>query len=387
MNRLTGRLESATVDAEEEVTSSFTAPLPSPVAARGMPAAPAPAAAAPAAADPAVLAFESDLEGTFANMDAYADSVTTTASPSQALTRFSMAISTISTQQAVMRSFAEKHFEKEGSDALLFREVPKWIKYDRISGYRYRIVRAALSPSHSLPPLAPPRRQGRGFGGGGDAHGGGHAQPAAEAAAACAPGRRLSHSRRPASLAHAQVTSVQDPSDAFESFHDHVESIGFPGASGWADSIGDVAIHYLGRNWAVFSKVYPFAEQADARAAHSDVLLLGSTQHVMVTPMCAYRIGAEGLQQKTTAVDCLTCAAPRAHRPHKQRCACHPEGPDGSGLPPRVARPLSARPAARPSPARHRSRRPARIKSPGSNRPDQIARITSPGSHRSDRVG
>jgi len=174
-------------------------------------------------------------------MDAYADSVTTTASPSQALTRFSMAISTISTQQAVMRSFAEKHFEKEGSDALLFREVPKWIKYDRISGYRYRIV-----------------------------------------------------------------TSVQDPSDAFESFHDHVESIGFPGASGWADSIGDVAIHYLGRNWAVFSKVYPFAEQADARAAHSDVLLLGSTQHVMVTPMCAYRIGAEGLQQKTTAVDCLT---------------------------------------------------------------------------------
>jgi len=201
-----------------------------------------PAAPAAAPADPAVLAFESDLEGTFAKMDAYADSAATNSSPSQALTRFSMAISTISTQQAVMRSFAEKHFEKEGSDALLFREVPKWIKYDRISGYRYRII-----------------------------------------------------------------TSIEDPADAFESFSAHVESIGFPGASGWADSIGDVAIHYLGRNWAVFSKVYPFAEQADARTAHSDVLLLGSTQHVMVTPMCAYRIGTGGLQQKDTTVDCLTC--------------------------------------------------------------------------------
>ena len=110
---------------------------------------------------------------------------------------------------------------------------------------------------------------------------------------------------------YRQITSVADPDDEFELYHEHVSFYGVPGASGWADRIGDVAIHYLGPHWAVFSKVFPFHEQTAACDAHEDVLLLGSTRHVMLTPHCAYRIGAAGLAH-------ARC------RPHSSRSRCRP---------------------------------------------------------------
>ena len=103
----------------------------------------------------------------------------------------------------------------------------------------------------------------------------------------------------------SQLNSIVDPDDEFELFNEGVSFFGVPGASGWADRIGDVAIHYLGPKWAVFSKVFPFAEQSEAREAHEDVLLLGSTKHVMLTPHCAHRIGSSGLDDPATEVTCL----------------------------------------------------------------------------------
>ena len=101
------------------------------------------------------------------------------------------------------------------------------------------------------------------------------------------------------------ITSISDPDDEFELFHEGVSFFGVPGASGWADRIGDVAVHYMGHHWAVFSKVFPFKEQAAAREAHEDVLLLGSTKHVMLTPHCAYRVGEAGLASSATLITCL----------------------------------------------------------------------------------
>lgn len=198
-------------------------------------------AAAPAAVDPVVLSFEADLEDTFAKMDALAPPTDAEAS-SPALRKFSLAISSVAAQQTVVKQFAENHFEKEGADAVLFRTVPSWISFERISGCRYR-----------------------------------------------------------------KVTKIQDTDDEFEHYQEHVELFGHPGASGWADAIGDVAIHYMGNGWAVFSKIFPFEEQADARAAHEDALLLGSTKHVMLTPSCVYRIeGVGGLLKPDAIVSCLT---------------------------------------------------------------------------------
>ena len=102
-----------------------------------------------------------------------------------------------------------------------------------------------------------------------------------------------------------QIVSVVDPDDEFELFNEGVSFFGVPGASGWADGIGDVAIHYLGPKWAVFSKVFPFAEQAEAREAHEDVLLLGSTKHVMLTPHNVQRIGQSGLTDPSTEISCV----------------------------------------------------------------------------------
>ena len=67
---------------------------------------------------------------------------------------------------------------------------------------------------------------------------------------------------------HSQITTIVDPDDELELYNEGVAFYGVPGASGWADCIGDVAIHYLGPKWAVFSKIFPFAEQAEAREAH-----------------------------------------------------------------------------------------------------------------------
>ena len=110
---------------------------------------------------------------------------------------------------------------------------------------------------------------------------------------------------------YRRITAIVDPDDEWELYHEGVAFYGVPGASGWADSIGDVAIHYMGPTWAVFSKVFPFAEQSEAREAHEDMLLLGASKHVMLTPCCAYRIGA-----------------PRtAHRPRRRLGRHHPPAP------------------------------------------------------------
>lgn len=58
--------------------------------------------------------------------------------------------------------------------------------------------------------------------------------------------------------------------------------------------------------WVVFSKVFPFEEQGEAREAHEDVLLLGSSRHVMLTPCCAHRIGEGGLRTPSSWVMMLT---------------------------------------------------------------------------------
>jgi len=126
---------------------------------------------------------------------------------------------------------ASRHvYEQEGSDAVLFREVPDWISFTGISGCRYR-----------------------------------------------------------------RVTGIRESDDELEHFRDNVIFFGYPGASGWADKIGDVAVHYMHAKWCVFSKVYPFDEQADSLNAHEDALLLGSCEHVMLTPQCAHSIGPAGL--------------------------------------------------------------------------------------------
>ena len=145
-------------------------------------------------------------------------------------------IKKVQRQQAIIKHgfMAAHHFEEEGADAVLFDDVPPWISYSRISGYRYRLV-----------------------------------------------------------------MKVADPDDEFELYNEGVAFYGVPGASGWADGIGDVAVHYMGARWAVFSKIFPFSEQGAAREAHEDVLLLGTAKHVMLTPHCAYRIGERATDRPT----------------------------------------------------------------------------------------
>ena len=227
-------------------------------------AAPAPAWAAPAWAtdslpkdDAAVVAFnavdggeysaadadavaelEADLSSTFEEMESAIANPPAVSSP---LKQLRAGIRNVVKQQAILKHgfLAHHFFEQEGSDAML--EVPKWISYRRISGYRYRLV-----------------------------------------------------------------TEVSDPDDEFELYQEHVMFFGTPGASGWADKVGDVAIHYMGHKWAVFSKIFPFAEQGAARETHEDALLLGSIKHVMLTPRCAYRIGVDGLGDGATEMQCLS---------------------------------------------------------------------------------
>jgi hypothetical protein len=137
--------------------------------------------------------------------------------------------------------FAQRVHESEGSDALLFRHVPAWIRYRRIEGFRYRLV-----------------------------------------------------------------TAIVDPVDAADSMHSGATFLGFPGASGWADKIGSVALHYRGKDWFVFSKILPFPEQRGEIDEHEDMLLLGSAKHVMMVPECIYR-APEPLGVGTSRVTTIKC--------------------------------------------------------------------------------
>ena len=139
---------------------------------------------------------------------------------------------------------AKEHvYEKEGSDSILFASVPDWIKFKPIRGCRYRQVVGISDP---------------------------------------------------------------DPDDDWAHQKAGVRFIGYPGASGWADKIGDVAVHYMHEGeWAVFSRLYPFNEQSSSKEAHEDVLLLGSAKNVMITPACVQNIGPEGLSNPATVVELL----------------------------------------------------------------------------------
>eukprot|EP00964_Phaeocystis_antarctica_P140946 scaffold105885_cov48-Phaeocystis_antarctica.AAC.4 len=141
----------------------------------------------------------------------------------------------------LVQHFGRRVHESEGSDALLFRHVPAWIRYRRIEGFRYRLV-----------------------------------------------------------------TAIVDPVDAADSMHSGATFLGFPGASGWADKIGSVALHYRGKDWFVFSKILPFPEQRGEIDEHEDVLLLGSTKHVMMVPECIYR-APEPLGIGTSRVTTIKC--------------------------------------------------------------------------------
>ena len=142
---------------------------------------------------------------------------------------------------SLARHFGRRIHESEGSDVLLFRHVPAWIRFRRIAGFRYRLV-----------------------------------------------------------------TAIADPVDAVDSMHDHATFLGFPGASGWADRIGSVALHYQGPDWFLFSKIFPFPEQHGEIDEHEDMLLLGSTKHVMMVPECIYR-SPEPLGLGTSRVSTITC--------------------------------------------------------------------------------
>ena len=191
----------------------------------------------------AVTEIEADLQSTFEEMHVAEErmSQSAPAEPSAALLKFGESIQTVVKQQKLVNAFMQKHIEAEGADAVLFPDVPDWIRFGRITGYRYRILR-----------------------------------------------------------------SIRDPDDEFELYNEGITFFGSPGASGWADKIGDVAVHYMTPRWAVFSKIFPFAEQAASREAHEDVLLLGSTTHVMLTPVCAWRVGAGGLREPSASLACLT---------------------------------------------------------------------------------
>ena len=141
-----------------------------------------------------------------------------------------------------VRHLVKRVHEPEGSDALLFRTVPAWIRFRRIEGFRYRLV-----------------------------------------------------------------TAIADPVDFEQAMHDNATFMGFPGVSGWADRIGSVALHYRGRDWFVFSKILPFREQRGEIDEHEDMLLLGSSKHVMMTPECIYR-APEPLSSASSRVTTIKCS-------------------------------------------------------------------------------
>jgi len=118
--------------------------------------------------------------------------------------------------------------EQEGSDAILFRHVPSWIRFERIKGFRFRIV-----------------------------------------------------------------LQIHDPLNFIESMHEEVTFLGYPGSSGWADKIGSVAVHYMGPDWFIFSKILPFHKQNEDKKEHKDLLLLGSSCNVMLTPTAIYELPSE----------------------------------------------------------------------------------------------
>ena len=111
-----------------------------------------------AAAEAAVLQVEADLQDAFEKMHDVEERLSSTEpeakTPSAALLKFNASISTVVKKNKVVRAFGKKHFEQEGSDALLFDSVPAWIKFTRISGYRYRLVRS-ITPRRTLLPRTP----------------------------------------------------------------------------------------------------------------------------------------------------------------------------------------------------------------------------------------
>lgn len=193
------------------------------------------------------LGGDKDVVAALEHMDSVISSSSSknlTASASTDLnTKFAALRQAVQASAIVSKGFGalSRTYENEGSDALLFFSVPNWISFAKISGCRYR-----------------------------------------------------------------QVTNVVDGAvDEFEEAQQGVTFFGFPGASGWADKIGDVAVHYLHAEWAVFSKVFPFNEQVLSREQHEDMLLLGSTNHVMLTPGCVRSIGPSGIRGTDTMVTLL----------------------------------------------------------------------------------
>ena len=105
---------------------------------------------------------------------------------------------------------------------------------------------------------------------------------------------------------YRMVTGIHDSGDETDALALGINFLGFPGGSGWASRIGDVAIHYLSAKWVIFSKVLPFPEQAEARDQHEDVLLLGTAADVCQTPGCASLVGTGGLASPQTPVRLIT---------------------------------------------------------------------------------
>ena len=101
---------------------------------------------------------------------------------------------------AVVKKLEASYREAEGTDAVLFRHVPRWVRFTKIAGFRYRLVQM-----------------------------------------------------------------VRDHGDESRMMLEHVTFFGPCGASGGADRIGSVIIHYMGADWFIFSKNYPFQEQDEAR--------------------------------------------------------------------------------------------------------------------------
>lgn len=107
------------------------------------------------------MQVEADLQDAFEKMHDVEERLSSTEpeakTPSAALLKFNASISTVVKKNKVVRAFGKKHFEQEGSDALLFDSVPAWIKFTRISGYRYRLVRSHFAPNPPSPnPLPNP---------------------------------------------------------------------------------------------------------------------------------------------------------------------------------------------------------------------------------------
>ena len=84
----------------------------------------------------AVAEIEADLGTSFAAMACIEEPVT---SPLQQLRA---GIRNVVKQQAIVKHgfLAVHHYEQEGCDSIVFGDVPPWINFSRISGYRYRMV-------------------------------------------------------------------------------------------------------------------------------------------------------------------------------------------------------------------------------------------------------